>query len=298
MRVTFDPVRDGMPSINQAASAFAEAQWQVSSGKRLRAPSDDPAAAQRIVGEHASMAGVDAYQRAADSAASRLTSLDSSLGDIVNQLSTGMTAAASAQGSTATQTVRDAAAATLGGVRDAIAADINASFNGSYLFGGSKSTTKPYDNSSGSWVYQGDNQSVTNDIDNGRSVTLATSGQAILQGSDATDVLSSIDALITAVQAGTNPAAIQSGMDALKRAFDRATHAQSLVGIDEKMIDDGNQRLQTQQIAAKTLLSSDEDANVAEAMTKMAQAQTTYRAALGAVGAASQVSLMDYITTK
>jgi flagellin-like hook-associated protein FlgL len=136
---------------------------------------------------------------------------------------------------------------------------------------------------------------VTLDINTSRSVTLATSGQSILQGSDPQDVLTTLDSLIAAIQAGTNPAAIQSGMDALKRAFDRATHAQTLVGIDEKSVDDTNVRLQGDRTAATTRLSADQDANMAEAMTRMAQAQTTYRAALGAVGTASQMSLMDYL---
>jgi flagellin-like hook-associated protein FlgL len=34
---------------------------------------------------------------------------------------------------------------------------------------------------------------------------------------------------------------------------------------------------------------------MAEAMTRMSRAQTTYQAALGAVAAASKVSLLDYL---
>jgi len=205
MRVTFDPVADGLRSIDAAQTAMAQAEWQVSSGKRLQAPSDDPSAAQRIVAEHASLASLDTYTRASDSASTRLSSLDTALGDIVNQLSAGMTAAASAQGTTATQTVRDAAVATLTGVRDAIAADINTSFNGVYLFSGSKATSKPFERVSGVWTYRGDANSVSVDIDSGSSVTLATSGQDILQGSDAQNVLTSLDSLIAAVQATTRP---------------------------------------------------------------------------------------------
>ena len=54
MRVTFNQLRDGITQINAAAEEFAQAQWQVSSGLRLRAPSDDPAAAQRSVLDQAS----------------------------------------------------------------------------------------------------------------------------------------------------------------------------------------------------------------------------------------------------
>lgn len=294
MRVTFDPIRDGMPAIDNAASDFAEAQWQVSTGKRLRAPSDDPSAARRVINEQAAVSGLDAYTRAADSAASRLTTMDSVLGDIVDKLTQGLTAAASAQGSTATQNARDAAATALLGIRDSISGDINTAFNGSYLFAGSQSTVKPYDNSSGAWTYQGDAVSTTVDIDSGRSVTLAVSGRAILQGSDATDVLTALENLASASKTG-DTAGIQTGIDALQRAFNRAVQAQSRVGIDERSVDDTKQRLATQRTAATTRLSADQDADLAEASTKMTRAETAYRAALGAVSSTSQLSLMDYL---
>jgi len=297
MRITFDPVRDGVDALNAAANDFADAQRQVSTGKRIGVPSDDPVAAQRAVSDHAEVATLDAYTRSADSAHSRLAALDSVLGDMIDKLTQGMTAAASAQGSNVTQATRDSAASTLSGVRDSLVADINSTYNGSYTFGGSTSNVQPYqrDPMTGAWTYYGDSTAVTVDINRGRSITVTTDGQQILKGSDTSDVLSAIDQLITDIN-GSNPAGITAGIDALKRAFDRANLAQSRVGIDEQSVTDGTQRLATLRNAATAKLSSDEDANLAEAVTKMNQAETTYKAALGAVGTSSRISLMDYLT--
>ena len=71
MRVTFNAVRDGLVGINTAAEQFAEAQWQVSSGKRVRVPSDDPLSAQRAIQDQADINNLDAYTQASDSATSR-----------------------------------------------------------------------------------------------------------------------------------------------------------------------------------------------------------------------------------
>ena len=54
-------------------------------------------------------------------------------------------------------------------------------------------------------------------------------------------------------------------------------------------------RLATLRLASVAQLSKDRDANVVEAIAKMNQAQITYQAALGAVSAASKVSLLDYL---
>lgn len=181
MRVTFNQVRDGLDSINTASEQFAEAQWQVSTGQRVRVPSDDAAAAQRAVMEQASIDEIDGYKAVSDSASARLTALESSLGNIVDMITQALTAVQSAQGSTATAPIRDAAAATLEGVRDGIASDINSSFNGTYLFSGTNADRPAYLNVGGGWIYQGDDAPTIVNVDAGRTVTIAVDGQAILQ---------------------------------------------------------------------------------------------------------------------
>jgi flagellar hook-associated protein 3 FlgL len=294
MRVTFNQVRDGIDAINVASEQFAEAQWQVSTGLRVRVPSDDAAAAQRAVNDQATIDELDGYRAVADSASSRLTALESALGNIVDQLTHAMTAVQSAQGTTATQAVRDAASLALAGARDAIAADINGSFNGTHLFSGTNSDRPAYLLIAGGWVYQGTDTPTTVNVDADRTVTIAMDGQAILQGSDAQDVLTALDSLAAAAR-DNDATALAAGMDSLKSAFARATRALGQVGYDQSSLADGNDRQTSLRLAAKARLSSDQEANMAEAMTRMSRAQTTYQAALGAVAAASKVSLLDYL---
>jgi flagellar hook-associated protein 3 FlgL len=294
MRVTFNQVRDGLDSINTAAEQFAQAQWQVSTGLRIRVPSDDPDAARRAITDQSSIDEVDAYKGVSDSASSRLTALDGALGNIVDKITAALVALQSAQGSTATQAVRDAAAATFDGVRDSIAADINTSFGGVHLFAGTKSDQSPYARVSGAWVYQGTNTQATVDTGNGRSVAIGVDGQAILQGGDAQDVLTLLDSLAAAARNNDAPALL-AGVAALNNAANRTSRAQGQVGYDETTIADGEQTLTALKLAGAARLSSDREANMAEAMTRMSKAQTTYQAALGAVAASSKVSLLDYL---
>jgi flagellar hook-associated protein 3 FlgL len=294
MRLTFNSIRDGLDAINTAAEQFASAQFQVSSGRRIRTSSDDPIAAQGTVNDQAEIATIDSYSRASDSAVSRLAMLDSVLGDVVDKITQAMTAAQGARGSTVSASGRAAARDALTGIRDSIAGDINTTFNGSYLFSGSKAATKSYAQTAGVWTYQGDAVPVTLAVDRSRSVTLATSGQAILQGSDSSDVLTVLDSLATAAASG-DAAGLDAGMDALNRAFRRAIEAQGHVGTEQQSVSDGQTRLATLRLASVAQLSKDREANVVEAIAKMNQAQITYQAALGAVAAASKVSLLDYI---
>ncbi|MGC4086035.1 MAG: flagellin [Vicinamibacterales bacterium] len=190
--------------------------------------------------------------------------------------------------------MRDQAALSFEGIRDAIAADINSSFGGTRLFAGTNSSVAAYTKVGGTWTYQGTNTPMTVDVAQNRSVTIAMDGQAIVQGSDSTDLLTTLDNLATAAR-NNDTATLNQGLTLLNNAFNRATRAQSLVGNDETTVDDSTERLSSLRLAASARLSSDRDANMAEAMTKMSKAQTTYEAALGAVAAASKVSLLDYL---
>lgn len=295
MRVTFNTLNNGLDAINSAADQFANAQWQVSSGKRLRHLSTDPAGAQRAVVERTELATIDSYQRAGSAATTRLAALDQTLGDMIDQVIRARVAASSGRPDVASPESRTAAATTLRGIRDSIAHDINMKVDGVFLFSGSISDTQPYVSSGTGWTYQGDANPVSAEVERGRLATFTMDGQAILRGSDTTDVLSTLDTLATDVQNG-NTAGIDAGIDALQRAFQRVTRAQSQIGTDQVSVDDSADRLQQLHLASLARVSKVEDANMAEAITRMSQAQTAYNAALAAVGTASHNTLLDYLS--
>ena len=58
---------------------------------------------------------------------------------------------------------------------------------------------------------------------------------------------------------------------------------------------DKKARLAALKLASEKRRSGIEDANLAEAIAKMNQADTSYRAALGAVSSAERLSLLDYL---
>jgi flagellar hook-associated protein 3 FlgL len=70
MRVTFDAMhRDATAGLERASARMLDHQRQVSTGKRVETPSDDPAAAATSIVERARIATTEHYTRAADSVA-------------------------------------------------------------------------------------------------------------------------------------------------------------------------------------------------------------------------------------
>ncbi|GEM_PF-3070271 len=294
MRVTFNNLNDGIAALNVAASALDRAQDQLATGRRLRAASDDPTAAQRAVDSRAEIATLDAYTRTADSAEARLTAIDTVLTDVIERITEAKATAAGARGDTAPPEAREALAGRIDGIRDAILGAINTSVGGTHLFSGGQALSAAYAFTAGAWVYQGDSNAVGVATAGSRTVTVSLDGQEIIQGADAADLFSELDALAASVRAG-DQAGIQAGIESLDRAFDRTVRAQSSVGVDLNGLEQDQQQVAALRLASQKRLSKDEDADLAKAASDLARADTAYRAALGAISTAGRVSLMDYL---
>jgi flagellar hook-associated protein 3 FlgL len=257
--------------------------------------SDDPRAAASAVVEHSELGAVESYSRAGDSTTSRLTVVDTALSDIVTQLTAAKSTAASVRGSITTGSQRAAAVVELQGIKQALVGDFSTAYRGAYVFSGTETSTAPY-TLTGTTVsaYQGDAGSVSIDIDRRIAVPVTFNGDAIARGSDTNSVFTEIDSLITAIQNG-DAAGIDAGVAALNRAFDRATGAQTAVGISLNRLEDQAARLADLKTNVRARLSSLEDADLAEAITALEAAQTAKQATLGVVSIISRQTLMDYL---
>lgn len=294
MRVTFRTAYGGNEYLEAPSSQLATARQQVMSGKRVQKASDDPAAMQRSVEGRGEIGALETYSRTADSALAKLTTIDTVLSAVVDKLTQAKVSTQSVQGSIANQGQREAAALTLEGVRDSLVADLNTSVRGAYVFAGSQSTTVPYTRVAGSWTYQGNATTISVDIGPGQTVDVALDGQALAQGSDTANILNELESLIVAVRAN-DQAGMAAGSAAIDRAFERATRTQSSVGVDELGIDERKLQITSARLSVVTRVSKDEDADLAMAISEMTRAQTAYEAALGAIGATSRTSLLDYL---
>ncbi len=288
--------REASADIERAAQRLLEHQRQVSTGLRVTKPSDDPSATATAIVEKSEIAASTQYAKVGDSVQARLTVMDTILSDMITKLTAAQTTVLSAQGSTATQAHRDVAAQELAALRDAVIEDMNTSFHGIFVFGGASGIVPPYTKNGLGVVgpYAGSTREVSVEIDRGRSVTVVFNGATLAQGTDVQDVFAEFNDAIAAAQAGDN-AALDVAMEGFERAFTRMTHAQSRVGVELRTIDEQHLRLDQSKRAGQARVSKLEDANLAEAITNMNQAEAAYRAALGAADAITNLSLMDYI---
>jgi flagellar hook-associated protein 3 FlgL len=297
MRVTFAASqRAASEGIARAAERMAHYQRQVSTGLRVEKPSDDPSAAASAIVERGAIAAIDQFSLTSDAADSRLRIVDSVLSDLINKLTSAQTTIMSVRGSTAPDSQRNAAAQELLSLREAVLENLNTSFRGTYVFAGAAGTTRPFAKNVAGTVdpYAGSTREVDVDIDRGRAVTVAFDGSVLSQGTDATDVFAAFDSAAAAAVAGDD-VALGAALDAITRAFDRATQVQSRVGASLRGVADQQLKLDEVARASQARVSTLEEASLVEAISGMQQAETTYTAALGAAARIGQTSLFDFL---
>lgn len=296
MRVTFQAAhREAAAAINTASERLLEYQRQVSTGTRVERPGDDPSAAAAATLERGRLAGIDRYIEAGNSAESRLQVADTTLSDLIRQITGAQTTVLAARGTQVTDTQRNAYALELEGLRDSMLQVVNTEFRGRYIFGGA-AATQPYTRDAAGVVsaYQASTVEVSVDVDSEHTVGIAFNGEALTRGTDTDDLFVVMDRAITAARTG-DEAALGTALDDLQRAFERATTFQSRIGASLRTIEDDRLRLGEFARASKRQISTLEDANMAEAITGMTEAETAYRASLGVAGQLQNLSLMDYL---
>jgi flagellin-like hook-associated protein FlgL len=174
--------------------------------------------------------------------------------------------------------------------------DLNTEFRGQYLFGGAAGTIQPYSKDGAGVVssYQASTLEVSVDVDTEHAVAIAFNGESLARGAAADDLFVVMQNAIAAARAGDEPG-LGTALDGLQQALDRATTFQARLGSSLKTIEDDRVRLAESARSSKGRISALEDTNMADAITGMTQAETTYRAALGAASQMHKLSLMDYL---
>ncbi len=142
MRVT-NMVPNTLYAIQQSQQALSIALQQVSTGLRVNQPSDDPAASANMVLSLASSADVDQYTKNISAVTSQMQTADSALSSVVTSLNSAITMGTSGASGILSTANKQAVATQVQGVLANVVSQANASYQGTYLFGGSVTTGPP-----------------------------------------------------------------------------------------------------------------------------------------------------------
>ncbi|HET8869749.1 MAG TPA: flagellar hook-associated protein FlgL [Aquabacterium sp.] len=157
MRVSTAHAYDlAIAALQQRQSDLSTSQMQLTTGKRVNVPSDDPIAAARAERALASESRADADQRALDASRNVMQVAESSMGDAVDLLQQARESLVAAGNGSYTDSERQAVSKKLQEIRTQLLSVANRpDGGGGFIFGGQGSATPPFVDAPGGVQYVG-----------------------------------------------------------------------------------------------------------------------------------------------
>ncbi|MFB3901872.1 MAG: flagellar hook-associated protein FlgL [Acidobacteriota bacterium] len=286
-------VQDFLRNLENTRQRWLRYNQEISTGKRLHRPSDNPAESARVLRIRDEVSRANQYFRNITAARARLGATDSALNTLRNSILSIADRVAFALNGTTDEQGRRAIAGDLRGTLDALYQTASTTVDGYYIFSGSLIDTAPLVVSGGSYSYQGDDLALEIEVMDGEAVRTNVSGREVF-AEPASDLLNSLAALIEQLESGDLEAArgpLQKVQDA-GRVIDTARFK---VGHSIKRLENAQFRLEDRLFQLTSEISGLEDANLAESISRMVQAETALRAAVGAGSRLRQPNLFDML---
>ena len=300
MRIsTLQMFRQGVGSILDQQTQLARTQNQLSTGKRIVNPSDDPIGAAQLVGLSESLRIAEQYQRNGEMARFRLEQEEAVLGSVLDNLQRARELAI--QGLNDSNSAEDRAAIALE-MRQILGEVLGLANrkdgNGQYLFSGFQVQTEPFtDNGAGVFSYAGDTGQRQLQIGSGRQIADGDSGQVVFLDVPGTsggteDVFTTLYTLATDLEADA-PAG--NSLDQLDNAMEHMLKFRATVGARLNAVDsqrDINDALLVQLEEARSTI---EDLDYAEAASRFSHQSVTLQAAQQAFVRVQNLNLFNFL---
>lgn len=241
MRIsTITMYEQSLNSLNRQQGEFLKTGQQISSGRRVVNPSDDPQAASLAVGVDQAKAVDQQYANARVSARNSLSQQESVLNSSSDFIVRARTLLVQAGNGTLSDADRDAIGQELNGIYQGLVGQANSmDGNGRYLFGGFQDGAPPFvQGDDGRVSYVGDTGVKAQQVDSARLMPSVDHGQAIFRSAEDADLFAAlkdvIDVLALPVEgeAGRENlrGVLSSSGKALDNSFDNVLSVRASVG--------------------------------------------------------------------
>ncbi len=296
MRVAQNYYAEVIDALNNTQAREQTALTQLSTGKRVNMPSDDPAASALLIGNHVQQADVDQYEQNINSLQTLMQSADSSLSSVVTSLNQAITYGVQGANGTLSATQAATLATSVSDIRDQIISLANTSVQGVYLFGGSVTGTAPFklDTSSNTVTYQGNNDTNSVPIGNGDQIQSNVPGDQIFTNATNGNVMQSLTDLVNALQTDSTTG-ISTAVNELNTAASNVSNQRAFYGNAMNRLTAQTTSLQSTTVELKSQETSLVGVDMAVAATNLSQAQTALQATLEAAAKTMPMSLLNYL---
>ncbi|MDA8400868.1 MAG: flagellar hook-associated protein FlgL [Actinomycetota bacterium] len=281
-----------LANITADQTQISNLQQQISSGKKVNVPSDNPPLAVQIMNAQASIERANQYVANAKDGLSRLQVANTTLNQAMTELAQAKNLAlsistASIGGSTSLQ----ALAGQVGSIGASLLTLANTTYSGQAIFSGTAAGSEAF-NAAGN--YLGNSVVATRTVADGVQMPIAATGDAVF-GSGAAGVFGVLKKMASDIQAGNTPAVLGTDLSNLEAATKQVATQAGQIGDYYQAMQAASDHATTTQSTLQSTMSTLENINPAEAISKLSLMQSSYQEALWAASQVLQPSLLKFL---
>lgn len=304
-----------LSNMNKNLSNMQTLQKQLSSGKQISRPSDNPYTASRAIGLYSEIDANKQYNENIKDITNWLDTTDTALGQVGNLFSRirelQVSAGNGAYGNDERTAIRDEIEEKVG----ELAQILNTNFDGSYIFGGTKSTSKPVIvDASGSICYADKNGAATTDstiinqigadlnveISQGVMINYNKTATDILQYKDKNGATKNVMDVLNTMMNNLNPDSYNSSTAAncigeTDSIITNLLQRRAEVGAMTNRMESAQDKNEDETLNMTDILSKTEDIDFTEKTMEYSIMQTVYMAALQTGAKVLPKTILDYL---
>lgn len=262
-------------------------QQQLSSGRRVNSPSDDPAATAAAMTFRSQRAADEQYLRNADIATARLNVTDNALTQLSDRLRAARDVLVQSQNGAIGAGSLTALSQQILSVRQDVIDLYNTRYLDRPVFGGTVAASVAVDPSG---VYVGDDGDVIIRISGDATVRTDVKGTAV--GAD------TVPALLTQIAAdvaAANGSGVATGLDSLDAALSKVQQTLGDVGARSDRVNTARTLVDSARLDLTSKISDNEDVDLPLTIMHLQAQQVAYQSALSAAAKITQTSLVDFL---
>lgn len=299
MRISTQTMFDtGAARIGDLQAGMAKTQEQISTGRRILTPADDPVGAARALEVTQSQSLNTQYGVNRRYATSALSEMDGTLSSVTELLQNVRTTVIAAGNGALNDTERGSMATELSARRDQLLGLANSRDGvGNYMFSGFQTTSPAFSKDAlGVVTYNGDVGQRLIQVDTARQMSVTAPGSTVFQGGGQ-DIFATLNDLITLLQTPGMPAAADLGTAKtnIDLALDSVLTVRASAGSRLQELEALDFSGEDRDIQYSKTLSELQDLDYTQALTQLSQQQVTFEAAQRSFVTVSGLSLFKFL---
>jgi flagellar hook-associated protein 3 FlgL len=277
-------------SLSQSSNLLNTLSAELSSGMSISNLEDNPVAAAQSTLLAGQIEQYDTFVQTSSGAASMMQVADSTLGDVVTQITQALGLAVEGSNGSENSSDNASVAQSLNGILNQVISLANTSYQGQFLFSGSQGSVQPFtlntSTTPATVTYAGDTNVQYVETPSGQKLQVNLPGSTVF-GSGSTGILGSLSQLVADISGNASTATITTDTSTLKTALDQLSTQRSTLDSSLAQMNSSNTFAQTTASQLEIAQGGIVSANPETVAAQLSSAETQHQALLSVISTLS-----------